>query len=678
MSLDAQMLVRFVGSSGETASEVVDVENGIAVVTNADSERIDIWDIESGELLGSIDLALLPDYGHVNSVAISSGQIAAAFQNADGAENGFVARFELDGTLIDQIVVGNLPDMVTYSKDGTKIFVANEGERGDGGPTAGSISIIDVATGDAATFGFDAFDDQIDALRDAGIRIFPDGVPSEDFEPEYIAEDPSGDRLFVTLQEANAVAVFDLTTLEFTTIIPLGLKDHSLEQNALDFNDDEVIDITTAPLMGIRMPDAIATFETGGESYFVIANEGDDRGDHDEGGDVARIGDVLDGEVLRYGSTAPLEFDPALLEEIEELMENGKDVSRINMSIIDGDTDGDGDIDVLHTYGARSFTIYDADGTLVFDSGDDFEQIIAEFRLPNAFNNEDFPSEDDLNVVDDNRSDAKGPEPEALAIGEIDGRIYAFVGLERDNGIMIYDITDPANAAFVDYIDAFADGNIGPEVIKFIPGSETASGLPQLAVAFEISGTTAIYELELDQELSGGNGRDTLQGGIGDDFITGGNGNDTLFGLGNEDQLYGDNGNDTLSGGHGDDILSGGNGNDVLIGGADADVVRGGKGADTFRFADGDFSPGPRTDTILDFGKRDVIDLSAVDAIEGAGDNAFTFIGAGAFSETAGELRYVANADGVTVEGDTDGNGEADFSIDVLGVSSLTAADFVL
>jgi hypothetical protein len=67
-----------------------------------------------------------------------------------------------------------------------------------------------------------------------------------------------------------------------------------------------------------------------------------------------------------------------------------------------------------------------------------------------------------------------------------------------------------------------------------------------------------------------------------------------------------------------------------------------------------------------------------VDAIEGSGDNAFTFIGTGAFSDTAGELRYVANAEGVTIEGDTDGDGQADFSIDVLGVSSLKAADFLL
>ena len=109
-----------------------------------------------------------------------------------------------------------------------------------------------------------------------------------------------------------------------------------------------------------------------------------------------------------------------------------------------------------------------------------------------------------------------------------------------------------------------------------------------------------------------------------------------------------------------------------------ADVVRGGKGADTFRFADGDFSAGPRTDVILDFGRSDVIDLSGVDAIDGSGDDAFTFIGDDAFSETAGELRYQANADGVTIEGDTDGDGEADFSIEVLGVASLQAADFLL
>jgi DNA-binding beta-propeller fold protein YncE len=318
--------------------------------TNADQDRIDVWDVATGALIRSIDLSGLPGFGGVTSVDISNGQIAAAIVNDTGTSNGFIARFDLDGTLIDQIEVGNLPDMVTYSKDGTKIFVANEGERRDDGPTPGSISIIDVATGDVQTFGFADFDGDVASLLATGVRIFPDALPSEDFEPEYIAEDPSGLFLYVTLQEANAVAVFDLVAMEFSTILPLGLKDYSLEENALDFNDDEVINITTAPLAGVRMPDAIVAFDVDGETYFMTANEGDDRGDHDEGGDVARIGDILDGEVKPYGSyddpdADPLEFDPDLLDQIEQLMEDGKDLSRINISIIDGDTNGDGDSD---------------------------------------------------------------------------------------------------------------------------------------------------------------------------------------------------------------------------------------------------------------------------------------------------------------------------------------------
>jgi Ca2+-binding RTX toxin-like protein len=605
-SLDAEMLVRFVGESGETASEVVSVENGIAVSTNADQDRIDVWDIAAGLLIRSIDVSALPGFGHINSVDIHNGQIAVAVENAVGTSNGFIARYDLDGTFIDQIEVGILPDMVTYSRDGTRIFVANEGERRDDGATPGSISIIDVASGDALTFGFASFDDDVSALREAGVRIFPGALPSDDFEPEYIAEDPSGQLLYVTLQEANAVAVFDVSAMEFTSIIPLGLQDHSLPGNALDFNDDGLIDVANAPLFGIRMPDAIVAVEAGGETYFMTANEGDDRGDHDDGGDVARIGDILDGEVRPFGmpDADPLTFDPDLLAEIEQLMDEGHDLSRINISIIDGDTDGDGDIDQLHSYGSRSFTIFDAGGNVVFDSGDDFEQIIAELRVPNAFNNEEFPS-DDPSVVDDNRSDNKGPEPEALAVGEIDGRLYAFIGLERDNGIMIYDVTDPANASFVDYIDAAADGNIGPEVITFVSADDSTSGLPQLAIAFEISGTTAVYNLQLGEAISGGNGNDMLQGGIGDDVLDGGNGADVLHGLGNEDQLFGGNGNDVLHGGHGNDLLFGGNGADVLDGGLGNDTLDGGAAPDRYVLG---LDEG--LDQIIGFEPGDRIDLS--------------------------------------------------------------------
>ncbi len=89
----------------------------------------------------------------------------------------------------------------------------------------------------------------------------------------------------------------------------------------------------------------------------------------------------------------------------------------------------------------------------------------------------------------DGRSDNKGPEPEAVDIGEIDGQIYAFVGLERVGGVMVYNITDPENASFVQYINPIADDQ-APEIIEFVSASDSPNGTPLLLVANEFSGTT--------------------------------------------------------------------------------------------------------------------------------------------------------------------------------------------
>jgi Ca2+-binding RTX toxin-like protein len=245
------------------------------------------------------------------------------------------------------------------------------------------------------------------------------------------------------------------------------------------------------------------------------------------------------------------------------------DLTRLNVSIIDGDTDGDGDIDQLHSYGSRSFTIYNAKGKVVFDSGNDFETIIAQNRPANAFNNDDFPS-DAEDVVDENRSDNKGPEPEAIAIGDVDGKTMAFIGLERDGGIMIYDISNPKKAKFVDYIDSSVSGDRSPEVIDFIAAEDSLTGNAQIAVSYEISGTTALYDVALGRKIKGDSDDNTLTGSVGDDRIRGKDG---------------------------DDIIEGGAGDDVL---------GGGKGADTFLFNLGDGS-----DEIRSLRAKDTIDLSA-------------------------------------------------------------------
>ena len=292
-----------------------------------------------------------------------------------------------------------------------------------------------------------------------------------------------------------------------TEILPLGLKRHALPYNALDVSDkDGAIDIRTWPVYGMYMPDAIASYKVGRATYYVTANEGDDRGDAggdeaEERGDVSRLKDI--DEVTSFGRSG-LELSDRLAARLDNT-DGGTDkdrLGRVSISTVDG-IDEDGKLDRLHVYGGRSFSIWDERGRQVYDSGSQFERITAELA-PGHFN-----STNDDNDSLDNRSDNKGPEPEAIAIGEIDGRSYAFIGLERVGGIMVYDISNPRHPEHVFYInyrdfsvdaeDGTVDGtagDLGPEGLVFIPAHQSPEpGVPMLALASEISGTTTLYRV---------------------------------------------------------------------------------------------------------------------------------------------------------------------------------------
>lgn len=263
--------------------------------------------------------------------------------------------------------------------------------------------------------------------------------------------------------------------------VQLGLIDFP-QGNRLDASDrDGGINLQNWPVYGFKMPDSIASYTVNGVTYFVTANEGDDRGDADaEGrGDAIRVknlGDVV--SLDREGLALDQRFAPDL----------GKDATlgRLIISSIDGDLDGDGDLDQLFSYSSRSFSIYDQLGNLVFDSGDDFERITAELT-PELFNAD---SGDPTKV--DTRSDNKGPEPEALTLGQVNGRTYAFIGLERaGGGIMVYDITNPMAPKFLQYIRN--DSDISPEGLAFVPAADSPNGQNLLLVAHEISGTVSVF-----------------------------------------------------------------------------------------------------------------------------------------------------------------------------------------
>ena len=609
--LGFEIVGEFVGEGGEAASEVVAHENGRLYVTNGELGRIDIFDVEGGQI-GSLDLTVLEGFDGVQSVAVKDGIVAAAVareaveMDVGGvptlvAQPGFVALFDAKTmALISTVDVGNLPDQLTFTKDGRTLLVSGEGEFNEDSDheidPLGTIALVDVsdpASPVATIIDATAFDGQEDALRAEGVRIKAGSSVSEDIEPEYTAVTPDGKYAFVSLQENNALGKIDLESGELVKIFSLGTVDMSSE-SALDANDNGKIEISNFDhLVAMRMPDAIATFAVKGTTYIATANEGDGRGFDED-----RVADLVEDGKL----------DAALVADLlaKGLIDNDEDsdvgLERLTVSTVDGDTDGDGDIDVLTTFSSRSFSIFDENGNLVFDSGADFERIIAELA-PGRFNS-------DEGDASENRSDAKGPEPEAIAIGEVGDRVYAFIGLERDSGIMIYDVTKPSKSFYVNYIppafvDLTADDAVarhGPEVITFIPRTESASGHDQIAVSYEISGTTILYELESllnpgqtmtgddsdgllqgaggDDELHGLAGDDVLRGRDGDDEIEGGPGDDIIAGNDGDDLLNGGRGDDLVTGNLGDDIIDGFFGDDVLLGKGGQDLINGGLGDD--------------------------------------------------------------------------------------------------
>jgi hypothetical protein len=461
---------------------------------NAQAPGVDVLDVSDPDNPVKIDFIDVSDLGGgVNSVVVKHGVVALAIQADEKTDAGVVAAYWTRSLeFIGSVPTGSLPDMITVSPNARYVLIANEGEPNDDYSIdpEGSVTVIEIfgqlEKVRATTVGFGEFNDKADELKAAGVRIYgPGATVAQDFEPEYIAVSKDSRTAYVTLQENNAIAVLDLRKLKFTDILPLGYKDHSLPGNGLDASDrDDAINIANWPVYGMYEPDAIAAYEARGKTFLVTANEGDAR-DYDTFAEEERVKD--------------LDLDPTAFPDADELQED-ENIGRLTVTTTMGDTDGDGDFDELYALGGRSFSIWDTKGRLVFDSGDLLEQITAE-AFPDDFN-----SDNAENGSFDNRSDNKGPEPEGLTIGEVRGRTYLFLGLERIGGVVIFDITDPTSPQFVEYVnnrdfggdaEAFTAGDLGPEGLKFIPASASPTHRPMLAVGNEVSGSTTLYEVEV-------------------------------------------------------------------------------------------------------------------------------------------------------------------------------------
>ena len=482
----------YAGSAAEIPA--YDPQTARVFITNFQDNALDVIQITpegTFEYVTSIDLS--PFGASPNSVAVKDGKVVAVVdghENPDASYNpGQAVFFDVDGNYLATVTVGHMPDMVTFTPDGNYAVVANEGQPNDDYTfdPEGSVSIIQVSDFNIRTAGFRNFNANVPE----GVRIFgPGATVAQDLEPEYISISADSKTAYVTLQENNAIAIIDIKKASTTAILPLGTKDHSLALNSLDVSDkDKGINLATWPVKGFYLPDAIQSYEYQKQTFLVTANEGDAR-DYDAFSEEGRVKD--------------LQLDAVAFPDADFLQQD-ENLGRLKITTANGDYDGDGDFDAIYSYGARSFSIWSASGELIYDSQNDFERILAE-EFPEHFN-----SSNDEGPSFDKRSDDKGPEPEGITLGKIGPKTYAFIGLERVGGVMVYDITDPYAPEFKTYMnnrnfeiefeedepEGFLEaGDLGPEGLVFIAATENPTGKNLLVVTNEVSGTTSLFEVD--------------------------------------------------------------------------------------------------------------------------------------------------------------------------------------
>ncbi|MFD2890754.1 choice-of-anchor I family protein [Flavobacterium chuncheonense] len=461
-------------------------------VMNSTSSKIEILNFSNPAAITTIQSVDLSTYGiGGTSIAVKNGIVAATVEGANFG-NGKVIFMDTNGTIGSIVEAGVLPDMLTFTPDSTKVITANEGQPSDDYTIdpEGSISIINVSGGfnnvqqaDVTTLNFNAFDSQLATLKANGLRVFGiNATVSKDVEPEYITVADDGLTAWVTLQENNAIATINLSTNQIAAITPLGLKDFNLASNTLDVSDQfGEIFMSNWPIKGMYMPDAIAQYTAGGTTYLVTANEGDAR-------DYSALS-----EEVRVGNSSYV-LDPTVFPNADFLKKN-VNLGRLTVTNASGDIDNDGDFDEIHVFGTRSFSIWNATtGQLVYDSGDDFERIIANDPTYSVLFN---ASNDNNNLK--NRSDNKGPEPEGITIGQINGATYAFITLERIGGVITYDITNPLAPAFVSYNNnrttTGLGGDLGPEGIIYINPTDSPNSTGLIVMANEVSATISVYQI---------------------------------------------------------------------------------------------------------------------------------------------------------------------------------------
>ncbi|WP_108867760.1 choice-of-anchor I family protein [Aquimarina aquimarini] len=415
----------------------------------------------------SIDLSAL---GGANSVSVKKGKLAIAVEAPIKQNPGTVLVYDTKTQLLENtFTVGALPDMITFTPDGKKIVVANEGEPNDdfSFDPEGSISVIDLKKNNVVTLDFHAFNLQETALEAKGFRVFsPNANLSRDVEPEYVAVSKNSKTAWVALQENNGLAEVDLENKRIVAIYPLGFKDYSLPGNEIDASDKDNqkrLKHWSVPVYGMYQPDGIKYMNINGKGYIFSANEGDSR-DYTGFSEEARVADLI--------------LNPSIFPAQGDY-QNNANLGRLKITNA-LKSPKNKENNALYSFGARSFSVWSTKGALLYDSGNDIGLKTLELT-PNVFNG------------NDKRSDDKGAEPETVdAMKLCDDKYVLFVGLERDDEVLVYDISNPVSPQFVQILTH--PGDSAPEGLLAISRKDSPTKKPLLVVSNEGSGTVTIYE----------------------------------------------------------------------------------------------------------------------------------------------------------------------------------------
>ncbi len=464
--------------------------------TNGHKNTLDILDLSNPKELKLYKQISLEKYGStLNSISIHNGIVAVAIQAKNPQENGLVVFFDSEGNELNKVSVGALPDMVKFSPNGKLVLVANEGEPNWNYSVdpEGSISIIDVSAGvkSAKVTSLD-FKQFTPALLDKSTRIFGKNADiAQDLEPEYIAISKDSKTAYVCLQENNAFAIVDLETQKIREIKGLGFKNFGLTGNSpkLDLEHNSEDSVSYHHVFGMFQPDAIASFTVGDRNYVISANEGDTR-------KYANFSEI---ELVKN-----IQLDEARFHNHSEIQKD-EVLGKMQITNTLGNSDGDNDYDSLFTFGAKSFTIWDENANLVFDSGNQLAKRVIENTKKKRRN-----KNPNKRIANDDWVAKVGVNPEAVCTFEQGNKTFAFIGLEQLGGILLYDISNPELPIFVEYlnskkriekrvseVDFSHKDYFGLENLIYVSPEKSPSGKALLIAPYEALGMIAVYEVKI-------------------------------------------------------------------------------------------------------------------------------------------------------------------------------------